>query len=107
MNRMKTDVLVIGGGAAGIRAAMEAAANSAEVTLENNVPVTTHGSSFSPRLRGSGIQVLLDDEASAQHTEKFYDEIVAVITLSFDNFSQSLLSILQQRRVRILTEPVA
>ena len=84
---MKTDVLVIGGGAAGIRAAKEAAANSAEVTLENNVPVTTRGSSFSPRSRGSGIQALLDDEASTQHTEKFYNEIVAVITVCFDNFS--------------------
>ena len=78
MNRLKTDVLVIGGGAAGIRAAVEAAVHGADVTLVSNAPVTAGGSTFSQVARGWGIQALVDDECSAQHIESFYNEIVAV-----------------------------
>lgn len=156
MNRIKTDVLVIGGGAAGIRAAVEAASHGVDVTLVNNAPIAASGSTFSRRSRGWGIQALLDDEMRTQPIEKFYNEIVSVgqglsdpqlvrilveesgerfkdllsygvqfklaengrflrakgcfsqterafITADFDNLKHSLLSILQQRRVRILT----
>ncbi|MBC2734783.1 MAG: FAD-binding protein [Desulfobacteraceae bacterium] len=78
MNRLKTDVLVIGGGAAGIRAAVEAAAHGADVTLVSNAPVTAGGATFSQVSRGWGIQALMEGECSAQHIESFYNEIVAV-----------------------------
>ncbi len=78
MDDIKTDVLVIGGGAAGIRAAVEAAARGALVTMVSDAPVTTSGSTFSRLTPGWGIQALMADELTPQHAELFYNEIVSV-----------------------------
>jgi fumarate reductase (CoM/CoB) subunit A len=78
MNRMMTDVLVVGGGAAGIRAAVEAAARGVEVTLVSNNRVTSCGSTFSQVSRGWGIQALINDEQTPQQIDFFYNEIMTV-----------------------------
>ncbi|MGD9216720.1 MAG: FAD-binding protein [Desulfobacteraceae bacterium] len=78
MNVLKTDVLVIGAGAAGIRAAVEAAVHGVDVTLVNNARVTASGSTFSQVSRGWGIQALLDGERTAQGIDFFFNEIITV-----------------------------
>jgi L-aspartate oxidase len=78
MNVLKTDVLVVGGGAAGIRAAVEASAGGVDVTLVNNARVTASGSTFSSVSRGWGIQALIEGECTAQHVDFFYNEIISV-----------------------------
>lgn len=78
MDVLRTDVLVVGGGAAGIRAAVEATASGVDVTLVNNARVTASGSTFSSVSRGWGIQALLEGECTARHVDFFYNEIISV-----------------------------
>lgn len=78
MDGFKTDVLVIGCGAAGFRAAVEAAGRGARVTVVSDAPITTSGSTFSRLSPGWGIQALMGDELTPQQTELFYNEIVSV-----------------------------
>lgn len=78
MNRMKTDVLVIGGGAAGIRAAIEASDHGAEVTLINKTEITASGASFSQISRGWGIQALVGNERTPDNKAAFLNDIIRV-----------------------------
>ncbi len=75
---VKTDVLVIGGGAAGIRAALAAAENGVSVTLVSNLPPGKGGSSFQHLSGGWGIQALLREERTDAALESFYDDVLRV-----------------------------
>ena len=59
MNQLKTDVLIIGAGAAGCRAAIEAADHGASVTLACSGRVATGGSTFYPLTHGIGYSAAL------------------------------------------------
>jgi fumarate reductase (CoM/CoB) subunit A len=59
METITTDVLVIGAGAAGIRAALAASEAGVEVVMVAKGEVTRSGSTFSPISRGWGIQALV------------------------------------------------
>ncbi len=78
MIRLKTDVLVLGGGAAGVRAAVSAKENGADVVLAAPVEVGLSGSTFSPISRGWGIQVLVGKERTSKRLENFYEDIIRV-----------------------------
>ena len=75
---VKTDVLVIGGGAAGIRAALAAAEKGVAVTLVSILPLGEGGSSFQNLSGGWGIQALRGEERSDAALESFYDDILRV-----------------------------
>ena len=72
----RTDVLVIGAGAAGIRAALAASQAGAEVTLVSKGLIAKSGSSFSPLSRGWGIQALAGEERTDKNLEGFYNDIM-------------------------------
>ncbi|PKN68143.1 MAG: hypothetical protein CVU57_00535 [Deltaproteobacteria bacterium HGW-Deltaproteobacteria-15] len=72
----KADVLVIGAGAAGVRAALAASHTGAEVTLVSKGPITKSGSSFSSLSGGWGIQALVGTERTEQNLEDFYNDII-------------------------------
>ena len=78
MNVIDTDVLVIGAGAAGIRAALAASEEGANVTMINRTEPANSGSTFSNLSGGWGIQALLDDERTEAQLEPFYEEIVKI-----------------------------
>lgn len=78
IERISTDVLVIGAGAAGIRAAVAASENNADVTILAKRPVGLSGSTFSPISRGWGIQVLLGEERTHKGLEDFYTDVTEV-----------------------------
>ena len=59
MQIISSDVLVIGAGAAGIRAALAASEAGVGVVIVAKAPVTENGSTFSPISRGWGIQALV------------------------------------------------
>ncbi|RLB96078.1 MAG: hypothetical protein DRH50_02260 [Deltaproteobacteria bacterium] len=78
METITTDVLVIGAGAAGIRAALAASETGAEVTLLAKGGVGKSGASFSHLSGGWGIQALVGRERTNKQLEDFYDDIVRV-----------------------------
>ncbi len=78
MQRIDTDVLVIGAGAAGIRAALAASEAGVDVMIVANGPVAQVGSTFSPITKGWGIQTLVGNERTDQNLESFYSEIIRV-----------------------------
>jgi L-aspartate oxidase len=89
----RTDVLVIGAGAAGIRAALAASEAGARVTLLGRGPVTTSGSTFSSLSGGWGIQALSGPERTRKSLEEFYDEVI-----------EAGLGLCDPKLVRILVE---
>ena len=78
MNHFTTDILVIGAGAAGIRAAIEASKAGLAVTVVADTKPTNGGSTFSGISGGWGIQALEGDERTADNLEAFYDDIMRV-----------------------------
>jgi L-aspartate oxidase len=78
MERIQTDVLVIGAGAAGIRAAAAAREAGAEVFVMTRGGVTGSGSTFSPVTKGWGIQALIGRERTPENLEAFYDDVIRV-----------------------------
>ena len=73
---ISTDVLVIGGGAAGIRAAIEANDNGADVLLVVKGKFAKTGSSFFSLVHGWGIQAVFKDTNLDDSTEKHLEEIL-------------------------------
>jgi len=78
MQTIHTDILIIGAGAAGIRAAVEASRQGAGVVLVHQEPIAQGGSTFSPITRGWGIQALMGKERTPRNLESFYDDILRV-----------------------------
>ena len=75
---ISTDVLVIGAGAAGIRAAVAARESQANVVLVAADDVACGGSTFSRISNGWGIQALVGQERTAANLEAFYNDIIRV-----------------------------
>ncbi|RJQ51108.1 MAG: FAD-binding protein [Desulfobacteraceae bacterium] len=75
---IRTDVLIIGAGAAGIRAAVAASQSGAEVLIAGTRTIANSGSSFSSLTKGWGIQGLVGKERTAQNLEQFYSEIIRI-----------------------------
>jgi len=78
MQSITTDVLIIGAGAAGIRAAIAACENHADVVMVAADDVTYGGSTFSEISNGWGIQALIGAERTAENLEDFYDDIIRI-----------------------------
>ena len=78
METLETDVLIVGAGAAGIRAALAACEAGARVVLVAKGDVAQAGSTFSTIGRGWGIQALLGRERTPKNLEAFYDEVMRV-----------------------------
>jgi len=78
MDKINTDVLIIGAGAAGIRAALAVSEAGADVVIVAKAPVTEAGSTFSSISRGWGIQALVGNERTDRNLEAFYDDIMRV-----------------------------
>jgi fumarate reductase (CoM/CoB) subunit A len=78
METITTDVLVIGAGAAGIRAALAAFEQSADVFLVAKGGIGRSGSTFSPISKGWGIQALVGSERTDKNLKNFYDDIIRV-----------------------------
>lgn len=78
MDIIKTDVLVIGAGAAGIRAGLAASNAGVKVTLLAKEPVAASGSTFSAISGGWGIQALAGDERTEEKMEDFYNDIMRI-----------------------------
>jgi L-aspartate oxidase len=75
---LTTDVLIIGAGAAGIRAALAASVEGAEVMMVSEEPITGAGSTFTTLSRGWGIQALVGEERTDRNLETFYEDILRV-----------------------------
>ena len=78
MDKLATDVLVIGAGAAGIRAAIEASMAGAAVTLVADAEPVKGGATFSGLSPGWGIQALSGEERTGDSLEAFYDDVMRV-----------------------------
>jgi len=78
MDSLKTDVLIIGAGAAGIRAALAAAEQGVSVLVVTKAPLAHAGSTFSPITRGWGIQALIGAERTEKNLQDFYEDILRV-----------------------------
>lgn len=78
METITTEVLVVGAGAAGIRAALAASEAGAEVLLVVKGELTRTGSTFSAVSKGWGIQALLEEERTVESLEAFFDDIIRV-----------------------------
>ena len=78
MHKINTDVLIIGAGAAGIRAALAASEAGVDVLMVTKGAVTESGSTFSPISKGWGMQALIGNERSERTLEGFYNEIIRV-----------------------------
>lgn len=78
MESISTDVLIIGAGAAGIRAAVAACEGDADVVLAAAHDVAYGGSTFSEIANGWGIQALIGAERTAENFEDFYDDIIRI-----------------------------
>lgn len=78
METITTAVLIIGAGAAGIRAALAASGAGVDVVMVAKAPVMEGGATFSPVSKGWGIQALVGDERTAENLEGFYDDIIRV-----------------------------
>lgn len=76
LETVSADVLVLGGGAAGIRAALAAARRGASVAMVCAGQITRSGSTFSPHAAGWGMQALVGDERTEEALEEFYEEIL-------------------------------
>ena len=74
METITTDVLIIGAGAAGIRACLAASRAGVEVVLIAKGRLTEAGSSFSALSKGWGIQALVGEERTDENMEAFYNE---------------------------------
>jgi len=75
---IETDVLIVGAGAAGIRAALAASETGADVIMVAKGDVAQAGSTFSTISRGWGIQALVGKERTQKNLEAFYDDIMRV-----------------------------
>ncbi len=69
----KTDVLIIGGGGAGIKSAIKAAENGAEVLIVSKFAFGRTGATFYPGTPGWGMNAILFD---GDTTDYYYDEIL-------------------------------
>ena len=78
MDTITTDVLVIGAGAAGIRAALAASEAGTEVVMVAKGELTQSGSTFSTVSGGWGIQALMGEERTDENLEAFCDDIMQV-----------------------------
>jgi L-aspartate oxidase len=78
MDSISTDVLIIGAGAAGIRAAIAACENDGEVVMVADEDVAHGGSTFSEISKGWGMQALVGAEYTDENLEDFYDDIIRV-----------------------------
>ncbi|MBW1780218.1 MAG: FAD-binding protein [Deltaproteobacteria bacterium] len=78
MDSLRADVLVIGAGAAGIRAALAASEEGADVVLMAMEKIGWAGSTFSPVSEGWGIQGLVSKERTHENMEAFYEDIIRV-----------------------------
>jgi L-aspartate oxidase len=78
MEKLFTDVLIIGSGAAGIRAAVEACKAGVQVFLVNPGKITERGVTFSEISKGWGIQALVGVERTQEKLAEFYNDIVRV-----------------------------
>ena len=77
MEKISTEVLIIGAGAAGIRAAIAASAAGAEALIISKGRITYCGSTFSDVSNGWGIQALVGDERTDANPDLFYDDIIS------------------------------
>ncbi len=77
MEKISTEVLIIGAGAAGIRAAIAASAAGAEALIISKGRITYCGSTFSNVSNGWGIQALVGDERTDANLDLFYDDIIS------------------------------
>jgi fumarate reductase (CoM/CoB) subunit A len=75
---VSTDVLVLGAGAAGIRASIAAYREGAELIIAAKSEVGESGSTFSKISKGWGIQGLVGKERTNDNMKVFYDEIINV-----------------------------
>jgi len=75
---INTDVLIVGAGAAGIRAALAASEAGADVAMVAKGEVAQAGSTFSTISQGWGIQALVGKERTQKNLEAFYDDIMRV-----------------------------
>ncbi|MGD9211782.1 MAG: FAD-binding protein, partial [Desulfobacteraceae bacterium] len=75
---MKTEVLVIGAGAAGVRAAVSARKYGVDTILVALDQVGRSGSTFSNISKGWGIQALVGEERTTDSLENFYEDIIQV-----------------------------
>jgi len=78
MDKLNTDVLIIGAGAAGIRAALSASQAGSEVVMVVKGELTQSGSTFSTLSEGWGIQALVGEERTDKNLEDFYEDIIRV-----------------------------
>lgn len=78
MGTISTDVLVIGAGAAGIRAALAVCEAGVDVILTAKGELCRAGSTFSPISKGWGIQALVGEERTDENLDAFYDDIIRV-----------------------------
>jgi fumarate reductase (CoM/CoB) subunit A len=78
LETIETDVLIVGAGAAGIRAALAASEAGADVALVAKGKVAQAGSTFSAISRGWGIQALVGKERTEKNLEAFYEDIMRV-----------------------------
>ncbi len=78
MNTIKTDVLIVGTGAAGIRAAFSVSRQNAEVVILAEGQATECGSTFSSFSGGWGIQALIGNERTDKNLAGFYDDVINV-----------------------------
>lgn len=76
MDTFYTDVLILGAGAAGIRAAAAAAEQGADTVIVTPTDPTRSGSTFSPVSRGWGIQALMGHDRSDHGLDEFYRDII-------------------------------
>ncbi len=75
---MYTDILILGSGAAGIRAAISAGEAGGEVLLVTPGKITESGSTFSKIATGWGIQALMAEERTDQRLKHFFEDITRV-----------------------------
>ncbi len=78
IQRIDTDVLVIGAGGAGIRAARAASETGVDVLVVARSAVAASGATFSPVTQGWGIQALVGNERTERNLGNFYDDIIRV-----------------------------
>jgi succinate dehydrogenase/fumarate reductase flavoprotein subunit len=78
MDIISADVLVIGAGAAGLRAAIAACKEDVNVAMVAADDVTYGGSTFSSISQGWGIQALVGEERTDKNLEDFYNDIINV-----------------------------
>ncbi len=78
MKTINIDVLIIGAGAAGIRAAIAASKEGASAIMVTEGPVTHFGSTFSEISKGWGIQALVGKERTNENLNAFYEDIIRV-----------------------------